>query len=57
MERCRRCACCGRPDALVGAPARVIHPLDEKAAKSVSFAAQWYVNRWNQYARGLKKIG
>ena len=41
---------------IVGAPARAIKTLDEKAAKSVSFAAEWYVKRWNQYAKGLKKI-
>ena len=42
---------------IVGAPARAIKALDEKAAKSVSFAAEWYVKRWNQYAKGLKRIG
>ena len=42
---------------IVGAPARAIRTLDEKAAKSVSFAAEWYVKRWNQYAKGLKRIG
>ena len=42
---------------IVGAPARAIKTLDEKAAKSVSFAAEWYVKRWNQYAKGLKRIG
>ena len=42
---------------IVGAPARAIKTLDEKAAKSVSFAANWYVKRWNQYAKGLRKIG
>ena len=42
---------------IVGAPARAIKTLDEKAAKSVSFAADWYVKRWNQYAKGLKRIG
>jgi carbonic anhydrase/acetyltransferase-like protein (isoleucine patch superfamily) len=41
---------------IVGAPVRVARTLDEKAAKSVSFAAEWYVKRWNQYSRGLKKI-
>ena len=41
---------------IVGAPARVARTLDEKAAKSVSFAAEWYVKRWNQYAKGLKRI-
>ncbi len=42
---------------IVGAPARAIRTFDEKAAKSVSLAAEWYVKRWNQYSKGLKKIG
>lgn len=42
---------------IVGAPARAIRTLDEKAAKSVSFAAEWYVKRWNQYSKGLRRIG
>ena len=42
---------------IVGAPARAVRTLDDKAAKSVSFAAEWYVKRWNQYAKGLKRIG
>jgi carbonic anhydrase/acetyltransferase-like protein (isoleucine patch superfamily) len=42
---------------IVGAPARAIKTLDEKAAASVSFAAGWYVKRWNQYSKGLRKIG
>ena len=42
---------------IVGAPARAVRTLDEKAANSVSFAAEWYVKRWNQYAKGLKRIG
>ena len=29
----------------------------EKAAKAVSFAADWYVKRWNQYTKGLRRIG
>ena len=41
---------------IVGSPARAIRTLDEKAAKSVSFAAEWYVKRWNQYSKGLKRI-
>jgi carbonic anhydrase/acetyltransferase-like protein (isoleucine patch superfamily) len=41
---------------IVGSPARVIRTLDEKAAKSVSFAADWYVKRWNQYSKGLRRI-
>src|SRR5882672_9641547 len=35
---------------IVGSPARVVRTLDENAAKSVSFAADWYVKRWNQYS-------
>jgi carbonic anhydrase/acetyltransferase-like protein (isoleucine patch superfamily) len=42
---------------IVGSPARAIKTLEGKAAQSVSFAAAWYVKRWNQYAKGLKKIG
>ena len=42
---------------IVGAPARAIKTLEGKAAQSVSFAAAWYVKRWNQYAKGLRKIG
>ncbi|MEA2871576.1 MAG: hypothetical protein QOH67_1552 [Hyphomicrobiales bacterium] len=42
---------------IVGAPARAIKTFDETAAKAVSFAAEWYVKRWNQYAKGLKRIG
>jgi hypothetical protein len=29
----------------------------EKPAKAISFAAEWYMKRWNQYAEGLRKIG
>ena len=42
---------------IVGSPARAIRALDENAAKSVSFAAEWYVKRWNQYSKGLRRIG
>ena len=42
---------------IVGAPAKAVRTLEEKAAKSVSFAAEWYVKRWNQYAKGLKRVG
>ena len=42
---------------IVGSPARAIRTLDEKAAKAVSFAADWYVKRWNQYSKGLRRIG
>jgi carbonic anhydrase/acetyltransferase-like protein (isoleucine patch superfamily) len=42
---------------IVGSPARAIKTLGETAAKGVSFAADWYVKRWNQYSKGLKRIG
>ena len=42
---------------IVGAPARAVRTLDENAAKSVSLAAEWYVKRWNQYSKGLRRIG
>jgi acetyltransferase-like isoleucine patch superfamily enzyme len=40
----------------VGAPARVVRTLDEKAAATIRGAADIYVRRWQQYAQGLKRI-
>jgi carbonic anhydrase/acetyltransferase-like protein (isoleucine patch superfamily) len=42
---------------IVGAPARVVRPLDEKAAQMIKAAADIYVKRWQRYAKGLKRIG
>jgi carbonic anhydrase/acetyltransferase-like protein (isoleucine patch superfamily) len=42
---------------IVGAPARVVRTLDDKAAAMIRGAADIYVRRWQQYAKGLKKIG
>jgi carbonic anhydrase/acetyltransferase-like protein (isoleucine patch superfamily) len=42
---------------VVGAPARVIRTLDEKAAAIIAEGADIYVRRWKQYGGGLKKIG
>jgi len=42
---------------IVGAPARVVRTLDERAAAMIRGAADSYVRRWQQYAKGLKKIG
>jgi carbonic anhydrase/acetyltransferase-like protein (isoleucine patch superfamily) len=42
---------------IVGAPARAIRTLDEKAAEMIRGGADIYVRRWNQYAKGLKRIG
>ncbi len=42
---------------IVGAPARAIRSLDEKATKMIRDGADIYVRRWKQYAKGLKPIG
>jgi carbonic anhydrase/acetyltransferase-like protein (isoleucine patch superfamily) len=42
---------------IVGAPARVIRTLDDKAAAMIRAGADIYVRRWKQYAKGLKRIG
>jgi carbonic anhydrase/acetyltransferase-like protein (isoleucine patch superfamily) len=42
---------------IVGAPARVVRSLDEKAAQTIAEAADIYVRRWQQYAKGLRRIG
>jgi carbonic anhydrase/acetyltransferase-like protein (isoleucine patch superfamily) len=42
---------------IVGAPARVIRTLDEKALSMIRAGADIYVRRSKQYARGLKRIG
>ena len=42
---------------IVGAPARVIRTLDEKAAAMIRAGADIYVRRWKQYAKSLKRIG
>ncbi len=42
---------------VVGAPARAIRTLDEKAAEMIANGANVYVRRWKHYAGALKKIG
>lgn len=42
---------------IVGAPARVVRPLDEKAAEKIAFGADIYVKRSKHYAKNLKRIG
>ena len=42
---------------IVGAPARVVRTLDEKAAAMIRGGADIYVRRWQQYAKGLKRVG
>ena len=41
---------------IVGAPARAIRTLDEKAAAMIRGGADIYVRRWKQYAQRLKRI-
>jgi carbonic anhydrase/acetyltransferase-like protein (isoleucine patch superfamily) len=42
---------------IVGAPARAIRTLDEKAVAMIARGADIYVQRSQQYAKGLKRIG
>ena len=42
---------------IVGAPARAIRALDDKAVEMIARGADIYVKRWQQYAKGLKRIG
>lgn len=42
---------------IVGAPARVIRTLDEKAVEMIRGGADIYVRRWKEYAQGLKRVG
>jgi carbonic anhydrase/acetyltransferase-like protein (isoleucine patch superfamily) len=41
---------------IVGTPARAVRTLDEAAIKQIAGAADIYVRRWRQYAKGLKRI-
>jgi carbonic anhydrase/acetyltransferase-like protein (isoleucine patch superfamily) len=42
---------------IVGSPARAVRTLDEKTIAGVTGASDWYVQRWQQYSKGLKRIG
>jgi carbonic anhydrase/acetyltransferase-like protein (isoleucine patch superfamily) len=42
---------------IVGSPARAIRSLDDKAAEMIARGSEIYVKRWQQYAKGLKRIG
>lgn len=41
---------------IVGSPARVIRAIDEEAMRMIAEGADIYVRRWQQYAKGLKRI-
>lgn len=42
---------------IVGSPARAIRTLDDKATEMIARGADIYVKRWQQYAKGLRRIG
>ena len=42
---------------IVGSPAKAIRTLDDEAIGRLTWAADWYVKRWKQYSKGLKRIG
>jgi carbonic anhydrase/acetyltransferase-like protein (isoleucine patch superfamily) len=42
---------------IVGAPALAVRTLDDKATEAIARGADIYVRRWQQYAKGLKRIG
>ncbi len=42
---------------IVGAPARAIRTLDDKARDAILRGADIYVRRWQQYTKGLKRMG
>ena len=42
---------------ILGAPARAVRPLDEEGVQAIARGADIYVRRWQQYAKGLRRIG
>jgi carbonic anhydrase/acetyltransferase-like protein (isoleucine patch superfamily) len=42
---------------IVGSPARVVRPMDDKGLALITDSADYYVERWQQYAKGLKRVG
>jgi carbonic anhydrase/acetyltransferase-like protein (isoleucine patch superfamily) len=41
---------------IVGSPARALRTVDEKTSEMIMEGADIYVRRWQQYAKGLKRI-
>ena len=41
---------------IVGSPARVIRTIDEETMRMIAQGADIYVRRWQQYAKGLRRI-
>ena len=42
---------------IVGAPARVVREVNDKILQLIAESADFYVNNWQRYRKGLKKIG
>jgi len=42
---------------IVGAPARAVRTVDAKILQLIDESAQFYVNNWQRYRKGLRKIG
>ena len=42
---------------IVGSPAKVVRPLDEKTIAFLKLAAASYYNRWPKYAASFKRVG
>ena len=42
---------------IVGAPARLVREVDDKILQLIAESADFYVNNWQRYRKGLKKIG
>jgi carbonic anhydrase/acetyltransferase-like protein (isoleucine patch superfamily) len=42
---------------IVGAPARVVRPVDQKALDLITWSAGWYVTNWKRHSKGSKRIG
>jgi carbonic anhydrase/acetyltransferase-like protein (isoleucine patch superfamily) len=42
---------------IIGAPARAMREVDDKIIQLIAESWQFYVNNWQRYRKGLKKIG
>jgi carbonic anhydrase/acetyltransferase-like protein (isoleucine patch superfamily) len=42
---------------IVGAPARAVREVNDKILQLIDESAQFYVNNWQRYRKGLRKLG
>ena len=42
---------------IVGAPARAVREVNDKILQLIAESAEFYVNNWQRYCKGLRKIG